>query len=359
MRDLLAELQAENKALRAEIRKPHRDPAAERIYEESKALRKQVRDLERELQPLRAMPVPPSFYGSAPPSPVPPEAAPWQGYRPIAGWTEPAKAKAAKARLEKVITTVALADAHIPHHLLSAWACGLGIIKDVKPDRVVINGDLMDLESLSRHPKSRPDLARLAAEFHAGNVALDEVQSAAPDAEIVILEGNHEGRASRYANEYGQLDGMLSVPISLYIEPRADYHRETSQLRGVRWIPLRMQPFAIGAVRYLHGVSETKYHSAFHAESLGPRNPGQHVLVSAHMHGWQSFGSASGFVAFSCPWLGDESRPVFQAYTKGRPRPWHLGVLLIEEAGDSVTVTPIFIQNGRALVGGHVIQSAA
>lgn len=53
-RDLIARLEAENKALRAEARKPKRDPAAEQIYAENRSLRAEVRKLERALAPLRA-----------------------------------------------------------------------------------------------------------------------------------------------------------------------------------------------------------------------------------------------------------------------------------------------------------------
>jgi hypothetical protein len=286
-----------------------------------------------------------------------PDVPAWQGYRPRAGWSEPEKSRPAKATKERVIRTVVLADVHVPYHSRLAWGCALGIVRDAKPDRVVINGDFIEMEALSRHPKSRPDLTRLAEELYAGNVALDELQQAAGSAEVVYVEGNHEGRAPRYAAEFGQLDGLLSVPVGLYLEPRADYHRETNQLRGIRWVPLKMQPFTVGAVGFLHGVFESMYHAAMTAQHLGPKCGVRH-LVTAHMHGWQSFASPSGFTAYACPWLGDETAHVFRAYVKGRPRPWHLGVLAIEEAGEDVNVTPVFIRNGRALVGGRVVVAA-
>lgn len=52
-RQLLEKLQAENKALRAEIRKPKRDPVAEALYAENKEARGRIRDLEREVKPFR------------------------------------------------------------------------------------------------------------------------------------------------------------------------------------------------------------------------------------------------------------------------------------------------------------------
>jgi hypothetical protein len=114
----------------------------------------------------------------------------------------------------------------------------------------------------------------------------------------------------------------------------------------------------VGAVAYLHGVFESMYHAAMTAQHLGPRLSVKHV-VSAHMHGWQSFASASGYTAYTSPWLGDGDAACFRAYVKGRPRPWHVGLLYIEECGDDVAVTPIFIHNGRALFGGRIVEARA
>jgi hypothetical protein len=288
-------------------------------------------------------------------SALPPGVAPWQAYRPKPGHTPPPPpGKAAKGK-ERPFLTVVIADLHVPHQDQTAWTCALGLIRELKPGRVVINGDFLDLESLSRHPKSSPDLAKLAAELYAGNLALDALQAAAGSADIVYLEGNHEGRARRFEAEFGQLDGVLSVPVGLYIESRQEYRANTAELRGIRWVPLRLQPFQIGAVSYLHGVFESIHHAYQHAWQLGPRCATRH-LVSAHMHALQTASTASGHTATACPWLGNITAPVF-GYTKGRPRPWSHGVLVIEEMGEAVTVSPVAIVNGRAVYGGRVVQA--
>lgn len=281
----------------------------------------------------------------------------WQGYRPRAGWTEPERPLPARAAPVEVIRSVMLTDVHVPYQHRRNVECALGIIREVQPHETDLLGDVMELESLSRHPKSKPDLSRLAAEFYETNVFLDAVQEANGGRKTRFLEGNHCARASRYEAEYGELDGMLSVPKSLYLEPRSDYHRETSNLRGIEWIPLRMQPFTVRSLALLHGVFESQYHAWMNAMHLGPRC-GARFIFSGHMHGFQSFTSPAGCTAFALPWLGDERRHVFQAYVKGKPRPWNSGVLIREECGETVTVTPVFIENGRALFGGRVVQAA-
>ncbi len=284
-----------------------------------------------------------------------PGEAPWQGYRPRGPTTAPPPTPRATASKGAVTRTVVLADLHVPYQDPRAVGCAFGLVRDLKPDRVVVNGDLLDLESLSRHPKARPDLAKLASELYAANLLLDSLQAAAGSAEVVLLEGNHEARARRFECEWGQLDGVLSIPVGLYIEPREEYRRPTDSLRGIRWVPLRAQPFALGGVSYLHGVFESIHHAYAHAWQLGPRCT-THAIVTAHMHSWQSSSSSSGHTAYACPWLGDPGAPVF-AYTRGRPRPWSHGVLVVEEAGDAVSVSLVPIVGGRAIHGGRVVQS--
>jgi predicted phosphodiesterase len=292
------------------------------------------------------------------PVPVAPPSAPaWQGYAPRPGW-EPPKPQAAKPRVETVRTSIVLADLHIPYSHKPDLACAKGVIREVKPDALHLLGDIMEMEALSRHPKSKPDLTRLSEEYYATNVELDDLQNCAENAEVYYEEGNHCARAARFACEFGPLDGMLSVPQSLYIEPRGDYHRETAQLRGIRWIPLSMQPFVVGEVAYLHGVFESRFHAQANADSLAPRH-GAQVTISGHMHGFQAAESAAGFRAYACPWLGDDKAAVFRAYVKGRPKPWSRGLLIVEEAGPSVTVTHVAIEKGRALFLGRVVAAAA
>lgn len=298
------------------------------------------------------LPIVPPAPPSAKDEPVPA----WQRYKPRLGWQEPVRSKPAKGQAAKTVRTLVFADAHHPYVSEPAWNCLLGIIRDVKPDRVVNLGDFMDMESLSRHPKSKPDLVRLSSEYYAANVALDEVQNAAPGAEHYYIEGNHEGRAGKFTNEFGTLDGMLSVAQSLFLEPNPDhYHRRSSDnIRGMKWIPLSMQPFGIDGVGYLHGLSETKHHAAYTAETEGPAR-GHRLLMYGHMHAAQSYTSSAGFQARSCPWLGNATAPVFRAYVKGRSRPWSHGVELIESCDGAVSVTSIPIVNGRALVGGKAL----
>jgi hypothetical protein len=275
----------------------------------------------------------------------------WQGYSPRAGWVPPVQTVTPSPAPVEVERVVCIADVHSPHHDPQSWATALALVRELRPTRVVLLGDFMEVEAVSKHPKSTPDLVRLAEEFYAANVLLDEIQDCAPGATWLYLEGNHESRLSRWTNEMGALDGMMSLPESLYIVPRVDYHRSTGFLRGMTWVPLGQQPFVVSGVGYLHGVFEGIHHAMQHASMLGPVCGARH-LVYAHMHAVQHATAPSGHSATCAGWLGNPRAHTIASYVKGRPRPWSHAIVYQEIAGDLVTTTPIPITTGRAVWQG-------
>lgn len=282
----------------------------------------------------------------------------WQGYRPRAGWVEPERSDKASAKKEEARRVAILPDTHVPFHDRAAWSVALGVLREWAPHRVVIIGDFMDTESVSRHGKNTPDNVRLSEEYHEANLRLDEAQNAAPNATWLFLEGNHENRITKWCNEFGSMDGLLDVAEALYMAPRDEgYHRNSSMLRGMEWIPLSRQPFQIDGCAYLHGVYENMHHAAFHALHLGPEI-GCKEIRYGHMHTIQSAVSPSGYHARCVGFLGDKTQRVFR-YKRGKPAPWMLGLTLQEIGGGLVTDTPLHIVNGRALFGGRVVEARA
>lgn len=308
--------------------------------------------------------IPPRFsnpvQAAQPAADVPaPEVPAWQGYKPREGWSGPERTPAATASTDEVKRILVVPDTHVPYHDRKAWSVALSITREWKPHRVILIGDFMDTESVSRHPKTQPDVIRLSEEYYETNLRLDEIQNAAPDASWLYVEGNHENRVAKWCNEFGTMDGMLNLPEALYLRPRDEgYHRSSSVLRGMEWIPLSRQPYVIDGVAYLHGVYENQHHAHFHASQLAPTT-GAPEVVYGHMHTLQSATSGTipgrpGYRATCCGFLGDSSLPVFRSYVKGQPKPWDVGLLLQEVSGGLVTNLPIRIIGGRALFGGKV-----
>lgn len=290
------------------------------------------------------------------PSHGPIEGLAWQSYRPNPNYKVPDFPAPSKVEKGKVQRGVIIPDTHVPLMNKKAWGCMLGILKDWNPDFGVIIGDFLDLESLSRHPKSKPDLVKLSSEYYAGNIALDAIQNNSQGCDWTYIEGNHEYRAKRFCSEFGVLDGLLDVPEQLFINPRADaYHRSsTGLLRGMRWVSIEDQPYINAHSAYYHGHHRTnKFHSAWHAEIYCPSKANFKPLFYGHMHTFQQFTAENGCSAQCVGFLGDEGA---LHYTMGKPTSWTLGLVLQEVSDTGVmTYQTVRIVNGKAVYNGKTI----
>lgn len=93
---------------------------------------------------------------------------------------------------------VFLSDTHYPWQDNLMIRSALRIIRELRPHRVVINGDVGDYFPLSRFNKGLERLDSLQEELDETNVFRGEVRQAAPDAIIDETEGNHDSRLRTY-----------------------------------------------------------------------------------------------------------------------------------------------------------------
>lgn len=291
--------------------------------------------------------------GSEAAQPEPQYPLPWQSYEITSGPSERSPLIAAPTEVQRGII---IPDTHVPLHSQKAYACALAIAKEWKPHFGVIIGDYMEMLALSRHPKNKPDLTRLAEEYYAANVALDDMQDATPGCDWTYIQGNHEWRADRYMAEYGELDGMLNVPVSLAIKKSDAVHpRFETKLRGMRWVAVDEQPYLTAHSAYYHGHHYTNlHHASSHANAYTTSRCNGLPVFYGHMHTMQFFASANGSYAQCVGFLGDEKA---LAYTLGKPTPWRLGLILQEVAPDgTMNYTPVHITSeGRALFHGKLV----
>jgi UDP-2,3-diacylglucosamine pyrophosphatase LpxH len=110
-------------------------------------------------------------------------------------------------------------DAHFPYHDRKVLNDILYIIKQRQPEKVILNGDMMDCYSVSRfdknpyrmfHVGSRGTIvSALQNEIDLLRNHLRELRKVAPDSEIVYNEGNHEYRLTRYVfSKAAELSGL-------------------------------------------------------------------------------------------------------------------------------------------------------
>lgn len=156
-------------------------------------------------------------------------------------------------------TTVVFGDVHGIYVDRKAWDITLQIIKDLKPARVVINGDFMDCYSISRFDKDPNRGYNLQDEFDQANLLLDELQLVFKG-EIIYVEGNHEARVKKYL--WGNAPEISSL-VSLTVEGRLFLDE-----RKIKYIPSRGRSayYQLGKIKIGHfdvalqssGASEKK-----------------------------------------------------------------------------------------------------
>lgn len=112
--------------------------------------------------------------------------------------------KVPKLKLRKPVssqteTWVIASDFHAPYHHEKSCNILYQVIADLQPSRVVLLGDVINLDQFSRYPDGKfPGAPTWLDEISlAGNI-LGNVRQAAPDARLQWFEGNHEYRLKKY-----------------------------------------------------------------------------------------------------------------------------------------------------------------
>ena len=112
-----------------------------------------------------------------------------------------------------------------PIHDTKALDVALQIIKDTKPDQVILNGDNLDFPQLGRFAQESTFSQTLNETLDYVHKFLAQIRANAPDTRIVYLAGNHELRLSKYLMQYaeklygvrqaGTTERVLTIPFLL------------------------------------------------------------------------------------------------------------------------------------------------
>lgn len=106
-----------------------------------------------------------------------------------------------------------LSDIHAPFHDKDAIQAILRFIPEFDPHRIVLNGDIQDFYSLSRFDRDYERHESLDEEIAIGNRIRSQIRHAAPNADIIETEGNHEARLEAYLRRnVDTLAPILSLP---------------------------------------------------------------------------------------------------------------------------------------------------
>jgi predicted phosphodiesterase len=247
-----------------------------------------------------------------------------------------------KVSIKKIIC---LPDIQAPKHDEKALSTALQIVRKERPDTLILVGDVVDLQSVSRFPPKDWDEAGMTAsqELRSANSILDRIDAVSRKAEKIYLEGNHDRRLEIWFVQNGSKLGC-------------DFNGNNVQTqlgllrRGYKYIPIRQQPYRIGKVAFIHGWFTNKYH-AFKTVSSGGQN-----LIYGHTHDFQVYtglhlDEEAPRMAMSIGCLCDFR----QGYLEGKPMNWIHGIGLIYIDTETGKFWPQFVPiiDGEAVINGR------
>lgn len=211
-----------------------------------------------------------------------------------------------------------LPDLQVPYHDVRSLAAVEAYMAAHRWDGWLQLGDFLDFNELSSYVKGRPGAVKedVARTFEAGRAILVRhariLRSKNVNARIVLLQGNHDYRAVRYAEENPGLKEHLDVRRNLQLDEM-----------DVEWVPSweKGTLFRLGNARFLHGHYINKYHAAKMVEAYGT------CVYYGHTHDIQFFPKVTqgNGLTFEAGSLGCLCR-YDQAYMRGAPHNWQQAV---------------------------------
>lgn len=129
-------------------------------------------------------------------------------------WATGSAPQVRPATTEDTESVLVVSDLHVPFENKELVESAVRLAKKTKPHRIVVNGDLLDMNEISRFARpSEITLGGLQEQFDAGHKVLSKFRKAAPDAQIEFTVGNHEDRFERFLSNFPPLAGLRSMTL--------------------------------------------------------------------------------------------------------------------------------------------------
>jgi predicted MPP superfamily phosphohydrolase len=212
---------------------------------------------------------------------------------------------------------VALPDVHGLHYDSKTWPPLLKFLRDYKPDKIVLVGDFVNIDMLSRHTSGKPGTwDSLVEEYKLCNGLLDQLQKVA---DVEYIFGNHEDWGRQYTQIFPYLKGQVEPEICLKLKER-----------GIKWYPYDGTPIQYGPIWMMHG----EYFTDNHSKKTLLRYL-RHTFYG-HGHDIQSYSLEQFDETLVAQSIGCLCK-YFQSYNKARPSAWQQGFGIFEIWDDAFT----------------------
>ena len=141
-------------------------------------------------------------------------------------------------------TSIVISDVHLPFSQPVATQMVVDFIRELKPGRIHLLGDILDAQSVSRFDKDPVRKENLQDELDSVRDWLTALRDAAPRAKIIYSEGNHEFRIRKYLmSEAKALAGLRALTLEKLLDFKT--------LR-IKFQP-QDRPYRIGHLLFTHG----------------------------------------------------------------------------------------------------------
>lgn len=239
----------------------------------------------------------------------------------------------------KFSSEIIISDVHFPSEDKTAWNLALKFVEAVKPDTIVLLGDIIDNYTTMRHPKAPDYKFSFQEELLYAAKELARLRFTAPNTAIKYFEGNHETRPQRFiadkCPELASLD-TLNIPSLLGLGPL-----------DIEWLPTG-SVYAPNGLYHHHGDwcpgadAKAKYCNLRVSSVFGHHHRfSYHFARTMDGQFHETFGNAC---------LCDLS-PEFDPHPQ-----WHHGILYVQYYGDKFKVQPIkFEKMSNGKYGGMLI----
>lgn len=235
---------------------------------------------------------------------------------------------------------------HRPFHNKNLWKAFLRFLKYYNNDLygVIVNGDFLDLRSLSSHDDYIPDGIDLSIEYSDGQQGIHELQKAVGDIPRKIFQyGNHEERFDRDLNSIRKYGRALPTPAEALRLRENEWEIQYDWKNGFVTLGNDLDVFHGSK----HGINAAK------AElDLLPHRSG----IFNHTHRFQSFSNKER-VVYNVGWMGDVNNDAFKYFDRGQRFRWANGfaVAYIDDEGNH-HVHPVKCDNNRIFFHGKIFR---
>jgi len=217
-------------------------------------------------------------------------------------------------------TIVNFSDVHLPKQNKKALSCVIKTIKEIQPDIVRLNGDIMDCGVFSRHDIYHPPkchwtddqfLKESKIDFQLMNQLLANIAQASPKSEIHYALGNHE----MWLYEF------------IALSPQTRQHFSLENQLDLKKYKVKLFPYnsfqKYGKLIITHGIYTGQHHAKKHVDMMGKS------ILYGHLHDIQVYSKVTPEKDTHMAWCTGCLCDMNPEYLKNKPQNWNHGFAII------------------------------